>query len=63
MVRINRSNAKPLIDGIDIDDKKYNGNNSSIRTSNLTKAYRKSTAVNALTIDVNPGDIFGFLYI
>lgn len=61
MVRINRSNAKPLIDGIDIDDKKYNGNNSSIRTSNLTKAYRKSTAVNALTIDVNPGDIFGFL--
>jgi ABC-2 type transport system ATP-binding protein len=36
-------------------------NNNSISTSNLSKSYRNFRAVNSLTIDVNPGDIFGFL--
>ena len=36
-------------------------NNNSILTSNLSKSYRNFRAVNSLTIDVNPGDIFGFL--
>jgi ABC-2 type transport system ATP-binding protein len=36
-------------------------NNNSIFTSNLSKSYRNFWAVNSLTIDVNPGDIFGFL--
>ena len=36
-------------------------NNNSIFTSNLSKSYRNFRAVNSLTIDVNPGDIFGFL--
>lgn len=36
-------------------------NNNSIFTSNLSKSYRNFQAVNSLTIDVRPGDIFGFL--
>ena len=36
-------------------------NSNSISTSNLSKSYRNFRAVNSLTIDVNPGDIFGFL--
>ena len=36
-------------------------NNNSIFTSNLSKSYTNFRAVNSLTIDVNPGDIFGFL--
>src|SRR5215831_2078862 len=36
-------------------------NNNSIFTSNLSKSYRNFRAVNSLTIDVRPGDIFGFL--
>jgi ABC-2 type transport system ATP-binding protein len=36
-------------------------NNNSISTSNLSKFYRNFRAVNSLTIDVSPGDIFGFL--
>jgi ABC-2 type transport system ATP-binding protein len=36
-------------------------NNNSIFTSHLSKSYRNFLAVNFLTIDVNPGDIFGFL--
>ena len=36
-------------------------NNNSILTSNLSKSYRNFQAVNSLTIDVRPGDIFGFL--
>ena len=38
----------------DIDD-------NGIITSNLNKVYRNFRAVNALTIKVNSGDIFGFL--
>lgn len=34
---------------------------NSIFTSNLSKSYRNFRAVNSLTIDVRPGDIFGFL--
>ena len=34
---------------------------SSIIASNLNKVYRNFRAVNAVTINVNPGDIFGFL--
>jgi ABC-2 type transport system ATP-binding protein len=34
---------------------------NGITTSNLTKVYRNFRAVDSLTIDVNPGDIFGFL--
>jgi ABC-2 type transport system ATP-binding protein len=34
---------------------------NSIATSNLIKVYRNFRAVNALTINVNSGDIFGFL--
>src|SRR5215469_4406128 len=36
-------------------------NNNGIFTSNLSKSYRNFRAVNSLTIDVRPGDIFGFL--
>jgi ABC-2 type transport system ATP-binding protein len=36
-------------------------NNNSISTSDLSKFYRNFRAVNSLTIDVSPGDIFGFL--
>ncbi|MGC2574535.1 MAG: ABC transporter ATP-binding protein, partial [Candidatus Nitrosopolaris sp.] len=36
-------------------------NNNGIFTSNLSKSYRTFRAVNSLTIDVRPGDIFGFL--
>jgi len=36
-------------------------NNNSIFTSNLSKSYRNFRAVNSLTIDVRPRDIFGFL--
>jgi len=38
-----------------------NNNNNSISTSNLSKFYRNFRAINSLTIDVSPGDIFGFL--
>lgn len=36
-------------------------NHNGISTSNLSKIYGNFHAVNSLTIDVNPGDIFGFL--
>jgi ABC-type oligopeptide transport system ATPase subunit len=36
-------------------------NNNGIFTSNLSKFYENFRAVNSLTIDANPGDIFGFL--
>lgn len=36
-------------------------NNNSISTSNLSKFYGNFKAVNSLTMDVSPGDIFGFL--
>jgi ABC-2 type transport system ATP-binding protein len=36
-------------------------NHNGISTSNLSKLYGNFRAVNSLTIDVSPGDIFGFL--
>jgi ABC-2 type transport system ATP-binding protein len=36
-------------------------NHNGISTSNLSKLYGNFHAVNSLTIDVSPGDIFGFL--
>jgi ABC-2 type transport system ATP-binding protein len=36
-------------------------NSNNISTSNLSKSYKNYRAVNSLTIDVSPGDIFGFL--
>lgn len=43
----------------EVTNHEIEGNN--IATSNLNKVYRNFRAVNALTINVNSGDIFGFL--
>jgi ABC-2 type transport system ATP-binding protein len=37
------------------------GDGGTIRTAELVKRYRRVTALTGLTLDVDPGSIFGFL--
>ena len=57
ILNLNKNHNNNYSDPVVVDDIHNNG----ICCTNLTKFYGKFPAVNSLSINVNSGDIFGFL--